>query len=60
MASDSTRNVPWRNGFLSELKNTLVVLYIFVISNDFPVKRAIVQEFLDTKSKNAKINFQLS
>ena len=58
MASDSTRNVPWRNGFLSELKNTLVP-YIFVISNDFPVKRAILLEFLD-KSKNAKINFQLS
>ena len=59
MASDSTRrNVPWRNGFLSKLKNTLV-LYIFVISNDFPVKRAILLEFLD-KSKNAKINFQLS
>ena len=58
MASDSTRNVPWRNGFLSELKNTLV-LYIFVISNDFPVKRAILLEFLD-ESKNAKINFQLS
>ena len=58
MASDSTRNVPWRNGFLSELKNTLV-LYIFLIFNDFPVKRAILLEFLD-KSKNAKINFQLS
>ena len=47
MASDSTRNVPWRNGFLSELRNTLV-LYIFVISNDFPVKRAILLEFLFT------------
>ena len=58
MASDSTRNAPWRNGFLSKLKNTLV-LYIFLIFNDFPVKRAILLEFLD-KSKNAKINFQLS
>ena len=47
MASDSTRNAPWRNGFLSKLKNTLV-LYIFLIFNDFPVKRAILLEFLFT------------